>query len=264
MVKLSNMASPPLIAIAIAIAAGVATTASAATVSVRATRDIFLASQPDGATVTGYFGTDTAPYASPVAFAVTGGAALTFAATGSTSVDGSCFAGADGGCYADQSSFSPAPASGTYKGPADALIGVFLDGTTTDVSMGPASLDYTQAANRELASQSPGLDQIFYIGDGLTGTGSGSVQQFIAPTGATRLYIAAADSIGASGGNVGSLSVTYTGATLAGPVLEPGAWTLMLIGLGGLGGALRARAPRRTAGRAQRAGRQNLWTKLTA
>ena len=225
-----------------AFAAGaVAATAQAGTVTVAATRDIFLASQPGGASVTGYFGTDTAPGASPVAFDVSGGAALTFSAIGTTSVDGSCFAGADGGCYGDQSSFSPAPASGTYKGPADALIGVFLDGSTTDVSMGLASLDYTQAGNRALASQTPALDQIFFIGDGLTGTGTGDVQQFIAPTGATKLFIAAADSIGASGGNLGSLSVTFTGATLSAPVPEPAAWTLMLVGVGALGVAARRR-----------------------
>jgi hypothetical protein len=224
-------------------ASGAVTAASAGVVTVAATRDIFLASQPHGSPVTGYFGTDTAPGASPVALDVSGGATLTFSATGSSSVDGSCFAGADGGCYPDESGFSPAPASGTYKGPATALIGVFLGSGVTDVSMGPASLDYTQAGNQSLASQSPSLDQIFFIGDGLTGTGTGAVQTFIAPMGAAKLYIAVADSIGASGGNPGSLVVQFTGATLAAAVPEPAAWALMLIGFGGVG-AMARRRPR--------------------
>jgi hypothetical protein len=100
--------------------------ASAATVLVSGTTDIFLASQPDGASVSGYFGTDTAAANAPVLLSLTG-STLTFSASGQSSVDASCFAGPDGGCYPDESGFSPAPASNTYKGPATALIGVFLD-----------------------------------------------------------------------------------------------------------------------------------------
>ncbi len=216
--------------------------AAAANVSVAATTDIFLASQPDGAAITGFFGTDTAPDNSPVKFAVSPGGVLTFLATGSTSVDASCFAGPDGGCYGDESSFSPAPASGTYKGPSNALIGVFLGAGVTDVSMGPASLDYTDPANISLAGLAPGLGEIFFIGDGLTGTGAGAVQEFTAPVGAMFLYIAVADSYGSSVGNPGALSVDYTGATLvADAVPEPAAWALMLLGFGGLGVTLRRR-----------------------
>jgi hypothetical protein len=231
--------------LATAAAAGLltmASQASAATTTVGATTDIFLASQPGGTSITGFFGSDTAPANSPVKFAVTPGGVLTFLATGSTSVDASCFAGPDGGCYGDESGFSPFPASGTYKGPSDALIGVFLGAGVTDVSMGPASLDYTNPANTSLAGLSPGLNEIFFIGDGLTGTGSGAFQQFTAPAGAMFLYIAVADSYGSSVGNSGSLSVDYTGGTLVGPgVPEPASWALMLLGFGGMGLALRRR-----------------------
>lgn len=213
----------------------------AASVVVDSTTDIFLASQPNGASITGYFGSDTAPGNSPVLLAVTGGATLTFSAIGSTSVDGSCFAGPDGnGCYSDESGFSPSPASGTYKGPADALIGVFLDDSVTDVSNGPASLDYTDSANLNLVSNMPGLGQIFFIGDGLTDTAV--VQQFLAPTGATRLFLAVADSYGSSTGNSGSLAVTYTGAVE--PVPEPASWALTIGGLGFIGAAMRRRTLR--------------------
>ncbi|HEY3242752.1 MAG TPA: hypothetical protein VGM03_05305 [Phycisphaerae bacterium] len=39
----------------------------------------------------------------------------------------------------------------------------------------------------------PGLRQPFFIGDGLTGTGSGAVQQFLVPDGATRLFLGTID-----------------------------------------------------------------------
>lgn len=213
----------------------------AATIVVGGTTDIFLASQPDGTSITGFFGSDTAPANSPVALGVAGGATVTFSASGSASVDASCFAGPDGGCYDDESSFSPAPASGTYKGPATALIGVFLDGAVTDVASGPASLDYTDAANRNLATYTPGLGEIFFIGDG--STDASVLQQFLAPTGATRLFLAVADSFGSSTGNPGAFRVDVTGATPAVP--EPATWATMLGGFALAGGMLRRR---RTAG----------------
>ncbi|HME68245.1 MAG TPA: hypothetical protein VKM54_00015 [Myxococcota bacterium] len=46
------------------------------------------------------------------------------------------------------------------------------------------------------SSLSPLLKQPFFIGDGLTGNGSGSVQQFIVPAGATRLFLASGDAFG--------------------------------------------------------------------
>jgi hypothetical protein len=203
--------------------------AQASSYTVSSLTDIWLASQPDSTTVSGYFGSDTAPANSPVFVSVTGGATLTFSASGSTSVDGSNFGGPDGAAaYPDESGFSPAPASNTYKGPADALIGVFLTNAVTDVANGPASLDYTQSAYTSQLTYTPGLNQIFFIGDGLTGTGSGSIQGFVVPTGATSLYLAVADSIGSSSGNVGELTVDVRAA-----IPEPA--TLLLLGIGLMG-----------------------------
>jgi large repetitive protein len=219
-----------------------------ASVIVDSTTDIFLASQPNGASVTGFFGTDTAPANSPVKFDVTPGGTLTFAATGSTSVaftgsPGDCFAGPDGGCFSDESGFSPAPASNTYKGPSEALIGVFLGPGVTSVQDGEASLDYSDLANQNPTSYAPDLNQIFFIGDGVNG--DGVVQQFVAPSGAGFLYLAVADSIGASTGNGGFLTVDVTGARLdAGLVPEPATWGLMLLGFGGLGASLRLKRRR--------------------
>jgi hypothetical protein len=188
----------------------IASFAWSSTTTVPAVADIWLAGQPNGASVTGEFGTDLAPANSPVLISVTAGSILSFAASGSTSVDAQCFAGPDGGCYADESVFGAGPADGigSFKGPATALIGVFLDANTPAGKGGPASLDYTKASNRALPQIAPELNQIFFIGDGLTGTGSGTVQKFFAPAGATRLFLSISDSLGSSTGNVGQLTVT--------------------------------------------------------
>ncbi len=70
---------------------------------------------------------------------------------------------------------------------------------------GPSPLDYSQS------SYSPLLGQVFFIGDGLTGTGSGSQQTFVLPTGATRLYLGFADAFdfGDSAAPLGNLPGYY-------------------------------------------------------
>ncbi|MBS0362103.1 MAG: PEPxxWA-CTERM sorting domain-containing protein [Proteobacteria bacterium] len=208
-------------------------------VTVQSTGDIWLSGQPDGTTATGFFGSDTAPDNSPVVLGASSGMTFSFTSvTGLTSVDGSCFAGADGQmagggfCYADESGFGVGPANGigTYQGPADALIGVFLDASTPSGTGGPASLDYTDPANVGLASYAPGLNQIFYIGLG--------GNSFVAPSGATRLFLAVADSYGSSTGNLGALDVNFD---TAGGAPEPAAWALVIAGFGLVGAALRQR-----------------------
>ena len=78
--------------------------------------------------------------------------------------------------------------SGPQNVNVDGLVGVFVNGTPSGVA--PATLDFAGDAvstGLDFASLAPGLDQIFWIGDGLTGIGTGSVQQFTVPTGATGL-----------------------------------------------------------------------------
>lgn len=218
------------------LATGMIPLAHATDLTVAATTDIWLAGQPDGSSVTGFFGTDVAPGNSPVSVAVSGGNVFTFSASGTTSVDGSCFAGPDGGCYTDQYSFSDNTSLpngiSSYAGPASALIGVFVgpgtpSGTGTDNGDNPP--------DPTLTSHSPALNQVFFIGDGLTGTGTGSVQTFMAPGGAVVLYLAVADSVGGSTGNSGALSVTVTA------VPEPEDAAMMFVGLGLVGLRLRSR-----------------------
>jgi hypothetical protein len=78
-----------------------------ADVVVPATTDIWLAGQSNGSTVTGFFGTDTAPGNSPIPVAVSAGEDLTFSIASYTavSIDGSCFdSNADAGACFGKSS----------------------------------------------------------------------------------------------------------------------------------------------------------------
>jgi hypothetical protein len=103
------------------------------------------------------------------------------------------------------------------------LVGVFLDGSES--SPGPSVLRYNYATpgslNTTNADFSPELDQVFFIGDGLTGTGTGKEQIFQVPTDATRLYLGFADSFDAApsfyADNVGSLTATFAFTTIPEP-----------------------------------------------
>ena len=82
--------------------------------------------------------------------------------------------------------------SGFDSDRAYALYGVFV-GATEPADPPPPALSFT--GNTSFANLSPQLDQVFYIGDGLTGTGSGSTQLFNVPTGALKLYFGLADGV---------------------------------------------------------------------
>jgi hypothetical protein len=92
------------------------------------------------------------------------------------------------------------------------LAGVFLD-ALEPVDPAPEKLDLTGGIG--FAELAPGIAQTFFIGDGLTGTGSGDVQVFHAPPDATRLFLGFFDHYGCMeppGGyadNSGSLDVTF-------------------------------------------------------
>jgi hypothetical protein len=90
------------------------------------------------------------------------------------------------------------------------LVGVFLGAAPP--AGPPASLDFTD--NESFADLAPALNQVFFIGDGLTGTGSGDTQRFAIPAGATHLWLGIADAYSFHGApsyyadNTGGLSVT--------------------------------------------------------
>lgn len=81
------------------------------------------------------------------------------------------------------------------------LTGVFLD-EAEPVGAAPPRLDFT--GDVAFARLSTELRQPFFIGDGPTGTGSGAVQPFHVPPGATRLLLGFADA---------SFFVVATGST---------------------------------------------------
>lgn len=84
-----------------------------------------------------------------------------------------------------------------------ALVGVFLEDTlpgsapptlrfyASDASLGGIQTDFE--------ALSPSIGQVFFIGDGLTGTGTGRPQLFAVPAAATRLYLGYIDACSNTG-----------------------------------------------------------------
>lgn len=79
-----------------------------------------------------------------------------------------------------------------YNGAQGSLVGVFLDDLIPDGAT-PMGLDYS-VLGYEAASYAPGLGQVFFIGNGATG--GGTLQSFLAPLGAKRLFFGIADGFG--------------------------------------------------------------------
>ena len=104
------------------------------------------------------------------------------------------------------------------------LVGVFLNDSAPTGS-GPSALDFTN--NTSFAELSPLLNQTFFIGDGLTGSGLGSIQRFLVPDQATRLFLGFADGFNVQGlagyynDNTGSLVANFDIQSAAEPVPEP-------------------------------------------
>lgn len=182
------------------------------TVVVPGTADAWLAGQPDGAMLSsgGPDGDiDTAPADSPVVIPVVAGSTLTFSATGGTSYTGGFCTGSspDGGCTVLLASEGPANGISSLAVPMNALIGVFLDASVPS-GQPPAALD--ASGSNDFTTLAPLLRQVFFIGDGLTGTGTGTVQRFTVPAGATRLALASSDEAGGNYNNSGQFNVTVT------------------------------------------------------
>lgn len=203
-------------------------TAHAQTVSgiiVPGSADPFLAGMPDGSTASSG---DIAPDQSPIL--VTGlslirGNALTFGVTGSVDFAGGSPTDPPDGNF----NFSVGSQNGLsgYTAPTNALVGVFLGASQPDLTDAPADLDFTTIGT-SFTSLSPQLKQIFFIGDGLTGVGTGSLQQFVIPTGATRLFLGTVDGSGWFN-NSGQFHVSITaGGAAAAP--EPSTWGLFTLG----------------------------------
>ena len=99
-----------------------------------------------------------------------------------------------------------------------ALVGVFLEDTLPKTA--PAGFRFYVTNSSEggvptgFLTLSPLIGQVFFIGDGMTATGTGALQTFAVPPTATHLYLGYVDNCmestvpGCYGDNVGSQSVT--------------------------------------------------------
>lgn len=125
------------------------------------------------------------------------------------------------------------------------LVGVFLS-NTEPTGIGPSRLDFTTGAGVNFASLAPSLNQIFFIGNGLRNDNT-TLQSFVAPTGATRLYMGFVDGMGFVGNpgayadNTGFLSV---GINQYGQTPEPASMLLLLSGAAALCVARKFRKPK--------------------
>jgi hypothetical protein len=176
----------------------------------------WLSGMPNGTTANSY---DSAPSASPtllVSGGLTDGAELTFEATGTTSNQ----EGVEQ-AYAPDGNLNwiihnyPGNEHGIadLKAPISSLIGVFLDDNQPNGTPAPGSLDFTTAASRDFATLSPQLKQPYFIGDARRADGT-TLQKFVVPAGATRLYVGSMDGQQWSD-NAGGFGVTITsGATV--------------------------------------------------
>lgn len=217
---------------------GMASAASAAQVVVDVTGNSnpYLAGQPDGTSCCGDSTANAYPTLGLTGFAE--GSVITFSAVGGFNYSGGApAASADGDSGPADMIASALGISGPTGINWNGLVGVFLG---DDVNHGAAPAQRNDGLS--FASISPELYQIFWIGDGLTGTGSGSVQQFVAPVGATRLFLGSTDGSGWwNNSGISTVTITYTPSGQTPPVPEPATWALMIAGFGLAGFAMRRR-----------------------
>lgn len=152
-----------------------------------------------------------------IRFSAGAGKVVTFpSVAGTTSCDGFVTNGPDGAntCAGGSTNIS---SLGGIAGIVDSsrsmfLVGVFLDDSVPR-DPAPERLDFS--SNHSFQTLSPRIAQVFFIGDGKTGEGSGALQQFVVPATATRLFLGIADAPffqgdpGAYDDNTGSLSVSH-------------------------------------------------------
>ena len=201
-----------------------ATVAHAAVVTfpVAGSASPWLAGMPNGSTCCSG---DAAPGQSPtlVSLSLLPGTILTFSAIGTTQHGPTLpLVGAEGrpGIFGAKSGGAENGIS-SVTAQLSSLIGVFLDDNQPSLSPAPGGLNFSVAGGMDFVFLNPLLKQAFFIGDG--STAGAIVQQFVIPTGATRLFLGTMDGFEWSN-NGGSLTVTINS------IPEPS--TLILFGAG--------------------------------
>ena len=224
--KLTILAKASLCFASVAFLIFITMPAHGITVSVPGTSDPWLAGMPPGSLSN--IGTpeppDVAPFQSPVfAGSVVSGTLFMWTASGIVGHPGDP-AGPDGAPFIFNHSTGAENGISDIKVPINSLLGVFLGPSQPDLTSAPGLLDFSSPASRNYLTLAPGLQQVFFMGDGLT---DGAVAQtIVAPFGATRLYLGTMDGYGWAN-NIGSFDVTIA------PVPEPS--TLLLLGSGLIG-----------------------------
>jgi hypothetical protein len=206
-------------------------TAQARAVTVQGTASIYqIFSHPGGS------GATNAVQAG--SFAANSNSVFTFSVTGLIGCCSFADSTADGG-NAAMNILGQNGLSGLSGNTSVPLVGVFVAGDPFG-NAPPATLNFD--ANSVATSFSPLLNQVFYVGDGLTGYNlPGATQSFAAPATATTLYLGIIDAFGfggnsnAYGDNPGSLDVTVSVTSGVSGVPEPSTWAMIILGFAGMG-----------------------------
>lgn len=172
--------------------------------------DPYLAGMPDGATASSG---DVAPDQSPVFvedLEIVPGSILRFAAAGRVSFVGTP--------NPDETPDGKLSGGGAHRAGAEngisnitanynSLLGVFLSDAQPDNNAAPAGLDF-RGTGENYTTLAPELQQLFFIGDGVTD--DGTIQEITVPAGATRLFLGTMDGQGWFN-NQGEFFVTISG-----------------------------------------------------
>jgi hypothetical protein len=186
---------------------------------------------PDGSTAP----PDVAPFHSPIGVSglnISSGGILTFSgATGGVSntptCEGTNCSSIDGNVYGGSLFWDHEAGAqnglSDIRAPINSLIGVFLSDSAPNLSPVPSELNF-QTIGLDFTALSPQLQQVFFIGDGMTS--GGIAQKFFIPDAATRLFLGTMDGTEWLN-NSGVITVDVTQA-----IPEPETYAMLLAGLG--------------------------------
>ncbi len=95
---------------------------------------------------------------------------------------------------------------GQTSAPLQSLVGIFVDDRQPSTFSAAAAADFSTSTSRDFVTLAPQLKQVFFIGDGINS--AGDLQNFVVPTGATRLYLGLMDECGYWWDNNGIVETT--------------------------------------------------------